>query len=199
MINEPTLPSTLSASPMTSSVEQLKAHFIHLYMPMGSVVNAMSGYAEVTAHIKEQYDKLLAVTSSAIDLLQCLQSESELPSDWLAQREALVTEACKVIEYAWKMNVHKEEASSPSSVMRHKLETLTLTCSQEQHQTSLLSWFNGKKIVYTLLEKNEILVSLPEGTVQEEWAHFPNSKQYCVRLPDGDIFYYTQTFTNAFL
>ena len=97
------------------------------------------------------------------------------------------------------MNIHKKEASSPSSVTRHKLETLTLTCSQEQQQTHLLSWFTGKKIPYTLLEKNEILLSLPEGTVQEEWAHFANGKQYCVRLPDGDIFYYTQMVSNVFL
>jgi hypothetical protein len=213
--------SHTSSTTITNSVELLKALFSDLYTSLGGVVNDISIYAQGMASVKEQYDRLEKIMFSALDLLQRVQPGKELPPNWQAQREALVAEACKIIDHAWQIATHQEEEAVPSSsVIPHPLETLTLTFTQKPFQNSLLSWLDRKKIPYTLVE-NEMQVSLPAGTVQEEVVDFAESKRYCVyipdvpvkegrvyfvwgkrycvHLPDGDVFYYLQTSANVFL
>lgn len=101
--------SHTSSTTITHSVALLKALFSDLYTSLGGVVNEMSVYAQGMASVKEQYDTLEKMTFSALDLLQLVQPGSELPPDWLAQREALVAKACKIIDRTWQIATHQEE------------------------------------------------------------------------------------------
>jgi hypothetical protein len=80
------------------AVVGLETHFNKLWHELEATVDAVCTHATLSEYNEEQSGKLTAIVSEQMQLLQAFTSDDGVSSEWLAQRDAIVVQARKLMD-----------------------------------------------------------------------------------------------------